>query len=188
MIVVVGLPFWLLIALLVKLDSRGPVIYSDTRVGLGEREFPMRKFRTMVAGAAGSRPSSRPRTRRAARCSRSATTRASPGRPRSPPLLARRGAERDQRPPRRDVARRAAAAAGARPRAPRAVAPPALERAAGDDRPLAGRGRSDLTFDDLVRLDFYYLENWSLWLDITILVRTLPAVLSRRGAYLMLPR
>ena len=44
-------------------------------------------------------------------------------------------------------------------------------------------GRSDLSFDDLVRLDFYYLENWSLWLDITILVRTLPAVLGRRGAY-----
>ena len=45
-------------------------------------------------------------------------------------------------------------------------------------------GRSDLSFDDLVRLDFYYLENWSLWLDITILVKTLPAVLGRRGAYL----
>ena len=44
-------------------------------------------------------------------------------------------------------------------------------------------GRSDLSFDDLVRLDFYYLENWSLWLDITILVPTIPAVLSRRGAY-----
>jgi lipopolysaccharide/colanic/teichoic acid biosynthesis glycosyltransferase len=44
-------------------------------------------------------------------------------------------------------------------------------------------GRSDLSFDDLVRLDFYYLENWSLWLDITILVKTIPAVLVRRGAY-----
>ena len=44
-------------------------------------------------------------------------------------------------------------------------------------------GRSDLSFDDLVRLDFYYLENWSLWLDITILVKTLPAVVVQRGAY-----
>jgi lipopolysaccharide/colanic/teichoic acid biosynthesis glycosyltransferase len=44
-------------------------------------------------------------------------------------------------------------------------------------------GRSDLTFDDLVRLDFYYLENWSIWLDITILAKTLPAVVSSRGAY-----
>jgi lipopolysaccharide/colanic/teichoic acid biosynthesis glycosyltransferase len=44
-------------------------------------------------------------------------------------------------------------------------------------------GRSDLSFDDLVRLDFYYLENWSPWLDISILVKTVPAVVSRRGAY-----
>jgi lipopolysaccharide/colanic/teichoic acid biosynthesis glycosyltransferase len=44
-------------------------------------------------------------------------------------------------------------------------------------------GRSGLSFDDLVRLDFTYIENWSIWLDITILVRTIPAVLSRRGAY-----
>ena len=44
-------------------------------------------------------------------------------------------------------------------------------------------GRIALTFDDLVRLDFYYLENWSIWLDISILAKTLPAVLQRRGAY-----
>jgi lipopolysaccharide/colanic/teichoic acid biosynthesis glycosyltransferase len=44
-------------------------------------------------------------------------------------------------------------------------------------------GRSDLPFDDLVRLDFYYLENWSIWLDISILVKTIPAVFSGRGAY-----
>jgi lipopolysaccharide/colanic/teichoic acid biosynthesis glycosyltransferase len=44
-------------------------------------------------------------------------------------------------------------------------------------------GRSSLPFDDLVRLDFYYLENWSLWLDVTILVKTMPAVAARRGAY-----
>ena len=44
-------------------------------------------------------------------------------------------------------------------------------------------GRSNLTFDDLVRLDFYYIENWSIWLDISILVKTLPAVIGGRGAY-----
>ena len=44
-------------------------------------------------------------------------------------------------------------------------------------------GRSNLGFDDLVRLDFYYLENWSIWLDISILVKTIPAVVSGRGAY-----
>ena len=44
-------------------------------------------------------------------------------------------------------------------------------------------GRSDLTFDDLVRLDFYYLENWSIWLDLSILAKTPFAVFSRKGAY-----
>jgi lipopolysaccharide/colanic/teichoic acid biosynthesis glycosyltransferase len=44
-------------------------------------------------------------------------------------------------------------------------------------------GRSELGFDDLVNLDFYYLERWSIWLDVTILLKTIPAVLSRRGAY-----
>jgi lipopolysaccharide/colanic/teichoic acid biosynthesis glycosyltransferase len=44
-------------------------------------------------------------------------------------------------------------------------------------------GRSGLSFDDLVRLDFTYLENWSIWLDISIIVKTIPAVITRRGAY-----
>jgi len=44
-------------------------------------------------------------------------------------------------------------------------------------------GRSELDFDDLVHLDFIYLERWSLALDLTILLKTIPAVLTRRGAY-----
>jgi lipopolysaccharide/colanic/teichoic acid biosynthesis glycosyltransferase len=44
-------------------------------------------------------------------------------------------------------------------------------------------GRAELDFDDLVRLDFLYLERWSVGLDLAILLKTIPAVLSRRGAY-----
>jgi lipopolysaccharide/colanic/teichoic acid biosynthesis glycosyltransferase len=44
-------------------------------------------------------------------------------------------------------------------------------------------GRSGLEFDDMVRLDFLYLEHWSVSLDLSILVKTIPAVLVRRGAY-----
>jgi lipopolysaccharide/colanic/teichoic acid biosynthesis glycosyltransferase len=44
-------------------------------------------------------------------------------------------------------------------------------------------GRSDLDFDDLVRLDFLYLERWSIFLDMVILLKTVPAVLTRRGAF-----
>ena len=44
-------------------------------------------------------------------------------------------------------------------------------------------GRSHLPFDDMVRLDIYYIENWSLWLDLKILLRTVPVVLTGLGAY-----
>jgi len=44
-------------------------------------------------------------------------------------------------------------------------------------------GRSDLDFDDMIRLDRYYLDNWSLRLDIVILLRTFLVVLGRKGAY-----
>jgi exopolysaccharide biosynthesis polyprenyl glycosylphosphotransferase len=44
-------------------------------------------------------------------------------------------------------------------------------------------GRSDVTYQDRVRLDMYYIRNWSFWLDVQILFRTIPAVFARRGAY-----
>jgi lipopolysaccharide/colanic/teichoic acid biosynthesis glycosyltransferase len=44
-------------------------------------------------------------------------------------------------------------------------------------------GRSDLTFDEMVRLDLYYVENWSPWLDLKVILRTVPVVLTGRGAY-----
>jgi lipopolysaccharide/colanic/teichoic acid biosynthesis glycosyltransferase len=44
-------------------------------------------------------------------------------------------------------------------------------------------GRSELDFDDLVRLDFLYIERWSVFLDVVIMLRTIPAVVRKRGAY-----
>ena len=44
-------------------------------------------------------------------------------------------------------------------------------------------GRSDISYDDRVRLDMYYIRNWSLWLDLQLLYQTIPAVLKGRGAY-----
>jgi lipopolysaccharide/colanic/teichoic acid biosynthesis glycosyltransferase len=44
-------------------------------------------------------------------------------------------------------------------------------------------GRSDLTFDEMVRLDLYYADHWSPWLDVKVMLRTIPAVLTGRGAY-----
>ncbi|EKD94336.1 MAG: exopolysaccharide biosynthesis polyprenyl glycosylphosphotransferase [uncultured bacterium] len=44
-------------------------------------------------------------------------------------------------------------------------------------------GRSNTSFDEWVRLDIFYIENWSLWLDISIMVKTLWAIVKKRGAY-----
>ena len=44
-------------------------------------------------------------------------------------------------------------------------------------------GRSDVTYEERVRLDMHYIRNWSIWLDIQLLFQTIPAVLRRRGAY-----
>ena len=50
-------------------------------------------------------------------------------------------------------------------------------------RPLAGHGRSDIPFAEMVTLDYLYVTNWSLWGDLKLLARTLPAVTRGRGAY-----
>ena len=44
-------------------------------------------------------------------------------------------------------------------------------------------GRSELTFDEMVLLDLYYIEHWTIWLDISILLRTIPQVFASEGAY-----
>ncbi len=44
-------------------------------------------------------------------------------------------------------------------------------------------GRSDISYENRVRLDMYYIRNWNIWIDLQVLLRTIPTVLSRRGAY-----
>jgi exopolysaccharide biosynthesis polyprenyl glycosylphosphotransferase len=184
LVIVLGAPFWLLIALLIKLTSRGPVLYRDVRVGLHEREFPMLKFRTMVHGADEMQPKLE-----AANEATGALFKI-----RDDPRVTRIGAflrrfSLDEIPQVINVLRGEMSLVGPRPLPVR------------DYRQLADwhrkrylvmpgmtglwqiAGRSHLSFDDLVRLDFYYLENWSIWLDISILLKTVPAVIAGRGAY-----
>jgi lipopolysaccharide/colanic/teichoic acid biosynthesis glycosyltransferase len=183
-IVVVGLPVWLLIAGLVKLDSRGPVIYSDTRVGLGEQPFPMRKFRTMIVGAERGQAALESANEASGALFK---IRHDPRVTRVGRLLRRFSI--DEIPNVLNVLRGEMSLVGPRPLPVRDHdrLEPWHRRRSNVLPGMTGlwqiAGRSDLSFDDLVRLDFYYLENWSLWLDITILVKTIPAVFSRRGAY-----
>jgi exopolysaccharide biosynthesis polyprenyl glycosylphosphotransferase len=184
LIVIVGLPLWAAIALLVKLTSRGPVFYAAPRVGLREQPFRMLKFRTMVADAE--------REQAALEAANEASGALFKIRddPRVTPVgRVLRRFSIDEIPNVINVLRGEMSLVGPRPLPLRDNAQ--LEqwhRRRSNVLPgMTGlwqiAGRSDLSFDDLVRLDFYYLENWSLWLDITILVKTIPAVVARRGAY-----
>jgi lipopolysaccharide/colanic/teichoic acid biosynthesis glycosyltransferase len=183
-VVVLGLPLWLLIALALKLDSRGPVLYVDRRVGVGEQEFGMLKFRTMVAGASELQEELEERNEAEGALFKI----------RDDPRVTRVGAvlrrlSIDELPQVVNVLRGEMSLVGPRPL-------PLRDYQMLEDwhlrryRVLPGitglwqiSGRSNLSFDDLVRLDFYYLENWSIWLDIAIIAKTIPAVLTRRGAY-----
>jgi lipopolysaccharide/colanic/teichoic acid biosynthesis glycosyltransferase len=178
------LPLWLAIAAAVKLNSGGPVFFRDRRVGLGEREFGMLKFRTMRADAAGEQ----------AALEASNEADGPLFKIREDPRVTAVGAvlrrfSLDEIPQLWNVLRGEMSLVGPRPLPLRD-----FQRLEGWHRKrylvLPGvtglwqiSGRSNLGFDDLVRLDFFYLENWSIWLDISILAKTIPAVLSGRGAY-----
>jgi exopolysaccharide biosynthesis polyprenyl glycosylphosphotransferase len=183
-IVIVGLPLWIAIATAIKLNSRGPVLYRDRRVGLNEREFEMFKFRTMRADAAALQPA----------LEEANEAKGALFKLRDDPRVTRTGAllrrfSLDEVPQVLNVLRGEMSLVGPRPL-------PTRDYRLLEDwhrkryLVLPGMtglwqiaGRSDLEFDDLVRLDFYYLENWSIWLDISILLRTIPAVAAGKGAY-----
>jgi exopolysaccharide biosynthesis polyprenyl glycosylphosphotransferase len=184
LILIVLLPFWALIALLVKVTSRGPVFYAAPRVGLREQPFEMLKFRTMVAGA----------EREQAALESANEAGGALFKIRNDPRVTRVGRmlrrySIDEVPNLINVLRGDMSLVGPRPLPPRdhAKLEPWHRRRTNVLPGMTGLwqigGRSDASFDDLVRLDFYYLETWSIWLDITILVKTPAAVLMRRGAY-----
>jgi exopolysaccharide biosynthesis polyprenyl glycosylphosphotransferase len=183
-VLVVGLPVWLLIAAAIKLDSRGPVLYRDPRIGVGEREFGMLKFRTMVQGAAELQPVLEEHNEAGGALFKI----------RDDPRVTRVGAALrklsiDELPQVLNVLRGEMSLVGPRPlplRDYRQLEPWHRKRyhvLPGITGLWQISGRAALTFDDLVRLDFYYIENWSIWLDISILVKTIPAVIAGRGAY-----
>jgi exopolysaccharide biosynthesis polyprenyl glycosylphosphotransferase len=183
-VVLLGLPLWLLIAAFVRATSRGPVFYKDRRVGLREHEFPMFKFRTMYADAASRQSEVEALNEADGPLFKIAND------PRVTPVgRFLRKFSLDEVPQVLNVLRGEMSLVGPRPL-------PVRDYVQLEDwhrrryLVLPGMtglwqvsGRIALSFDDLVRLDFYYLENWSIWLDITILFKTLPAVLARRGAY-----
>jgi exopolysaccharide biosynthesis polyprenyl glycosylphosphotransferase len=184
LVLLLGLPLWLLIAAAIKLTSKGPVLYRDRRVGLGELEFGLIKFRTMYHDAQRRQRELEARNEAGGALFKIRDD------PRVTPVgrFLRRFSI-DEIPNTLNVLRGEMSLVGPRPL-------PLRDYALLDEwhrrryLVLPGMtgmwqisGRSSLSFDDLVRLDFYYLDNWSIWLDISILAKTVPAVISRRGAY-----
>jgi exopolysaccharide biosynthesis polyprenyl glycosylphosphotransferase len=173
------------IAVLVRLDSPGPPLYRQRRVGRNGECFTITKFRCMVENADEQRAELMamhdhmdPRLFKL----------------RDDPRLTRVGKvlrrfSLDELPQFLNVLSGHMSVIGPRPQLPEEVATyeewhkQRLLVTPGLTGLWQVNGRSNLSFDEMVRLDLYYAEHWSPWLDIKIVLRTIPAVVTGRGAY-----
>jgi lipopolysaccharide/colanic/teichoic acid biosynthesis glycosyltransferase len=183
LLIVLFSPIMLLIAIAVRIGIGSPVLFVQRRGGLYGHPFPMLKFRTMRAGAEQERAALEARNEMDGPVFKMRDD------PRVTPLgrILRR-ASLDELPQLFNVLAGQMSIVGPRPL-------PVDETAA-----LTGRhrrrlsirpgltclwqvsGRSDLTFAEWMALDLEYVDRWTLWLDLAILLRTIPAIVSRRGA------
>jgi len=177
-------PLLAIIAVAVKLDSPGPVFYRQQRVGRDGRRFWMYKFRTMYQDAD--------------RCQEELWAQSEASGPlfkmRDDPRVTRVGRvlrclSLDEFPQLFNVLRGEMSLVGPRPPVPGEVEQyddwhhGRLRAVPGMTGLWQVSGRSAVSFHDMVRLDLQYIRNWSLSLDLSILLRTIPAVLASRGAY-----
>ena len=177
-------PLWLLIALLIKLDSRGRVFYTQERVGMDGRLFLLYKFRTMTAGAD---PELHREYQRAFIAGRAEANLGNENKPTykllADPRITRIGkllrrTSLDEVPQLLNVLAGDMSLVGPRPPIPYEVEAYELwHRKRLDMKPgLTGlwqvSGRNRLPFEEMVRLDLFYIENWSLLLDLEIILRT----------------
>ena len=177
-------PLVLLIALAIRLDSPGPVLFRQIRVGKGGRHFVLYKFRSMCEGAEEEQQKLTDldeaegpifKIRHDPRCTRV-------GR-----FLRRTSL--DELPQLCNVLRGEMSLVGPRPPLPTEVEhyeewhKKRLDISPGMTGLWQVSGRSELTFDEMVLLDIYYIENWSAALDTEIFLRTIPKVIFGDGAY-----
>ncbi|MCE2850496.1 MAG: sugar transferase [Chloroflexaceae bacterium] len=173
-----------LIAVAIKIDSPGSILFAQTRVGVNGRHFKVYKFRTMVEDA---------QSRKAELVEQNEADgpifkiRNDPRRTRMGQLLRRTSL--DELPQLWNIFHGEMSWVGPRPATPDEVARYQrwhLRRLAATPG-LTGlwqvSGRSDTTFEEMVRLDIYYVEHWSVMMDLRIMLQTIPTVLSGRGAY-----
>ncbi len=178
------LPLWLLIALFIKLDSKGPVFYTQERVGMDGRLFLLLKFRTMKAGADSQLHREYQKAFIAGRAEANLGDDAKPTyKLLADPRITRVGkvlrrTSLDEVPQLLNVLSGDMSVVGPRPPIPYEVEAYELwHRKRLDMKPgLTGlwqvSGRNRLPFEEMVRLDLFYIENWSLLLDLKIILRT----------------
>lgn len=178
-------PVLIAIALLVRLRSPGPALFRQTRIGMHGREFTLLKFRTMHVGAEHLRAGLN-----VTNINQDGLLFKARDDPRVTPLGAvLRRWSLDELPQLLNVLAGSMSLVGPRPPLPEEV----VRYGAYVSRRLVVRpgltglwqisGRSDLSWEEAVRLDLKYVDNWSLGLDAFVLWRTLPAVLNHNGAY-----
>jgi exopolysaccharide biosynthesis polyprenyl glycosylphosphotransferase len=176
----------LLVALLIKIDSPGPVLISQTRVGRNRKPFGFLKFRSMYqdADAQLAKVLHLDEARSGGRLFKS---RNDPRRTRVGRWLRRLSV--DEMPQLVNVLRGDMSLVGPRPPFPHEVDKyedwhqRRLDVVPGITGLWQVSGRSTLTFDEMALLDIWYIENWSIGLDLKIMFRTIPAVLLGTGAY-----
>jgi exopolysaccharide biosynthesis polyprenyl glycosylphosphotransferase len=177
-------PIFLTVAALVAVDSRGPVFYKQTRVGKDGKVFTIVKFRTMVTNADKQR----------AKLAGSNEGAGLLFKMRHDPRITRVGRvlrrfSLDELPQLFNVLSGSMSLVGPRPPLPEESAryAPDVRRRLLVKPGLTGlwqvSGRSDLSWDEAVRLDLRYVEDWSLAMDVVILWKTFRAVFTGAGAY-----
>jgi exopolysaccharide biosynthesis polyprenyl glycosylphosphotransferase len=178
-------PLFLLVALVIKLDSAGPVFFSQERIGLNKRRFRILKFRTMIEGA----------EKRQAELEEQNEARGPVFKIKNDPRMTRVGRflrrfSIDELPQLVNVLRGEMSLVGPRPLPVRDVEriDVAAQKRRFSIKPgltclWQVNGRSDIGFDEWVRLDLQYIDHWSLGLDMLILLKTIPAVFRGPGAY-----
>jgi exopolysaccharide biosynthesis polyprenyl glycosylphosphotransferase len=183
-LLILACPAMLVIALTVKLTSSGPVLYRQTRVGVNGRPFTMLKFRSMVVGA----------DRLLADLMAVNEGNEVLFKLKHDPRVTRIGAflrrySLDELPQLINVVRGEMSLVGPRPPLPSevdsydAIAVRRLRLRPGVTGLWQVSGRSDLSWEESLRLDLRYVDNWSMALDLSILLRTWRAVLTGGGAY-----
>ena len=186
-------PFWLLIALLIRFDSKGPVFYAQERVGMDGRIFVVYKFRTMRMDADSEIHRDYQRKFIAGDAEANVGDVEKPAyKLRDDPRITRVGRKLrrlslDEVPQLINVLRGDMSVVGPRPPIPYEVEAYELRhRKRLDMKPgLTGlwqvSGRNRLPFEEMVKLDLFYIENWSLLFDLKIILRTVLVMLRGDG-------